>query len=288
MNGHRGADGQGNDAFLQKLANHRLLDAAEERGLVRRSQAGGAAATEQIVRLNCRLVLSIARQYCGLGIDLADLFQYGCIGLIKAVAKFDLRRPEKPRLSTYADWWIRSEIRKALRDHSRTIRLPARVADDVVALKRRRDGAARPKKRGERPGSAKTAAGRLEPERLKRAESAARLETISLDAWVNDEKTTTFLNFLSSPPADVIARIDLDRDRRRLARILTGLKPTHAAVIRGRFALDLTLDQTADLLEAEGVTAGRLSRERVRQIEVLALAELRAGFAEAGPAPKDR
>ncbi len=282
MHGHRGTNGQDNGSYLQKLTRHRLLDAAEERELIRRSQGGSAAASTDIVRLNCRLVVSIARQYSGLGIELDDLFQYGCIGLIKAVDKFDLDRPERPRLSTYADWWIRAEIRKALRDLSRTIRLPPRVADDVVALKRREAGPAAAKpRRGHRPG-AKAEAARLDPERLEEARRAAGLETVSLDSWVNDDRKTTLLSFLASKNAEPSETIDQGTASKALAAALGRLKPAWAAVIRCRFFLDLTLDQTADYLDAVRITATRLSRERVRQIESLALDAVRVGLAKAG------
>src|SRR5918998_208158 len=120
--------------YLGRIRDSKLLDAAEERDLSRRTHAGDGAARQRLIESNLRLVISIAKKYRGRGVPFEDLIQEGNAGLIRAVEKFD---PEMGnRFSTYATWWIRQAVTRALADHGRTVRLPAHVVDALYRLRR--------------------------------------------------------------------------------------------------------------------------------------------------------
>ena len=120
--------------YLGRVRGGRLLEAHEERDLSRRSHEGDAEARRQLIESNLRLVISIAKKYRGRGVPFEDLIQEGNAGLIRAVEKFD---PEMGnRFSTYATWWIRQAVTRAIADHSRTVRLPAHVVDSLYRLRR--------------------------------------------------------------------------------------------------------------------------------------------------------
>src|SRR3712207_4968625 len=120
--------------YLRRIRDGRLLDAGEERDLSRRAHEGDKVARRQLIESNLRLVISIAKKYRGRGVPFEDLIQEGNAGLIRAVEKFD---PEMGnRFSTYATWWIRQAVTRAIADHSRTVRLPAHVVDSLYRLRR--------------------------------------------------------------------------------------------------------------------------------------------------------
>src|SRR3712207_3329649 len=120
--------------YLSRVRDGRLLDAGEERDLSRRAHEGDLGARRRLIESNLRLVISIAKKYRGRGVPFEDLIQEGNAGLIRAVEKFD---PEMGnRFSTYATWWIRQAVTRAIADHSRTVRLPAHVVDSLYRLRR--------------------------------------------------------------------------------------------------------------------------------------------------------
>src|SRR3712207_6106199 len=120
--------------YLRRIRDGRLLDAGEERDLSRRAHEGDRIARRQLIESNLRLVISIAKKYRGRGVPFEDLIQEGNAGLIRAVEKFD---PEMGnRFSTYATWWIRQAVTRAIADHARTVRLPAHVVDSLYRLRR--------------------------------------------------------------------------------------------------------------------------------------------------------
>src|SRR6476660_8499708 len=122
--------------YVRQIGNGRLLTHAEERELARRKDEGDEVAKRQLIEANLRLVMSITRHYTRAGVPLLDLIQEGNLGLIRAVEKFDYRMGYK--LSTYATWWIRQSITRALADQGRTIRLPVHVAEQVRRMMRSR------------------------------------------------------------------------------------------------------------------------------------------------------
>ena len=119
--------GSGLELFLADISRHPLLSAAEEVALAKRVERGDLAAKEQMLNANLRLVVSIAKGYRGLGVPFLDLIQEGTLGLSRAVEKFDWRRGYK--FSTYAHWWIRQSVQRAVANHARTIRLPTHVVE---------------------------------------------------------------------------------------------------------------------------------------------------------------
>ena len=122
--------------YVRQMGNGRLLTPAEERELARRKDEGDEAAKQRLIECNLRLVMSITRNYATAGVPLLDLIQEGNLGLIRAVEKFDYRMGYK--LSTYATWWIRQAVTRALADQGRTIRLPVHVAEQVRRVMRSR------------------------------------------------------------------------------------------------------------------------------------------------------
>src|SRR5215218_4246970 len=126
--------------YVRQIGDGRLLNAAEERELARRKDEGDEDAKRKLIEANLRLVMSITRNYTRAGVPLLDLIQEGNLGLMRAVEKFDYRLGFK--LSTYATWWIKQSIQRALADQGRTIRLPMHVADQVRAVLRARRGLA--------------------------------------------------------------------------------------------------------------------------------------------------
>jgi RNA polymerase primary sigma factor len=120
--------------YLGRIRDHRLLNAAEERELSRRAREGDKEARKHLIEKNLRLVISIAKKYRGRGVLFEDLIQEGNAGLIKAVERFDPALGN--RFSTYATWWIRQAVTRAIADHARTVRLPAHVVDSLFRLRR--------------------------------------------------------------------------------------------------------------------------------------------------------
>src|SRR3954470_924737 len=120
--------------YLGRIRDHRLLNAAEERELSRRAREGDKEARKHLIEKNLRLVISIAKKYRGRGVLFEDLIQEGNAGLIKAVERFDPALGN--RFSTYATWWIRQAVTRAIADHARTVRLPSHVVDSLFRLRR--------------------------------------------------------------------------------------------------------------------------------------------------------
>lgn len=263
-------------------ASGKLLTFDEEQDLFRQIEAGRAAADEIepvpigdqkaveigqvawgiVIERNTRLVISIAKKYSGFGLDFPDRIQSGNIGLIKAVEKFDLRRGY--RFSTYATWWIRQAVTRAIADQGRTIRVPAHMSETGRRI-------AKVEKRllslnGERPDEQSLAAELEMPiERLRFIRDTLRTQR-SLD-WVLDDNGKTRAHYLpdekQSPEADAL-HAEL---RQRLDEVLATLTAREAKIIRLRFFEGLTL-------EVVGKRFG-LTRERIRQIEGVALRRLR-------------
>ena len=253
--------------YVRQIGDGRLLTAAEERELARRKDLGDEDAKRRLIECNLRLVMSITRRYTKAGVPLLDLIQEGNLGLIRAVEKFDYRMGYK--LSTYATWWIRQSVSRALADQGRTIRLPVHVAEQVRRVQRSRRQLAQKLNRD--PSIAEIAADsgfteeRVE-ELFELIEDPVSLETPVGDGesmvgdLIEDEKS-------ESPDGATAAHARTAE----LAAAIERLNPRMKHVVLRRFGLDGQPPQT---LEEVGREMG-ITRERVRQLETRALKELR-------------
>jgi RNA polymerase primary sigma factor len=247
--------------WVQQAARFPRLTPEEEQTLAYRMREGDEAARERLIQSNLRLVISVARHYTGRGLPLADLIQEGTIGLIRAVELF---RPEKgTRFSTYATWWIRHQIGRALQAQASVVRLPLHL---MKALRRVRQTAALLEQElGRRPTLHEVArhAG-MEVEQVSNLLNAVA-RPISLETPVGESEETILLDLLQEEQdLEFFTEIDL-------AHLLRVLNEKEQEVIRLRYGLGgtdpLTLDEVAQRMQ--------LSRERVRQLEARAISKLR-------------
>lgn len=224
-------------------------------------------ATRAMLEANLRLVLSIARKYMNRGIDLPDLVQDGCLGLMRAIEKFEYRRGFK--FSTYATWWIRQAVARAVADRSRTIRVPVHVGDQYQRVRRH---ALRFRQRtGRQATPAELAAETGFDEDKLRAVLALPAEPVSLDTPLPDADTGLVDLIEDQASASPFEQLADTRMRECVTSLLRSVTPAEADVLRRRFGLGGTEPDTYDAIAQD---AG-MSRERVRQIEKRALAALR-------------
>jgi RNA polymerase primary sigma factor len=253
--------------YVRQIGDGRLLTPQEERELARRKDAGDEAAKRRLIECNLRLVMSITRNYTKAGVPLLDLIQEGNLGLIRAVEKFDYKLGFK--LSTYATWWIRQAVTRALADQGRTIRLPVHVAEQTrKVLRARRILAQKLNRDPEIPEIAKESG--FTPERVQELLDLIE-DPVSLETPVGDGESVysdLIEDTKSDRPDDATAKILRSRE---LAGALRRLSPRMRRVLALRFGLDGESPQT---LEQVGLGLG-ITRERVRQLESRALRELR-------------
>src|SRR4051812_2909356 len=253
--------------YVRSIGGGPLLTRAEEADLARRKDAGDEAAKRRLIEANLRLVMSITRNYTKAGVPLLDLIQEGNLGLIRAVEKFDYRMGYK--LSTYATWWIRQAVTRALADQGRTIRLPVHVAEQVRRLLRSRRQLAQ--KLNREPTVTELAKESQLPEEKVRDLLELVEDPVSLDTPVGDGDSLygdMIEDIHSERPEAQTAR---NLRHRELAVALSTLNPRMRHVLALRFGLDGGLPKT---LEEVGSQLG-VTRERVRQLESRALRELR-------------
>ena len=253
--------------YVRAIGDGPLLTPSEERELARRKDEGDEDAKKKLIESNLRLVMSITRNYTKAGVPLLDLIQEGNLGLIRAVEKFDYKMGYK--LSTYATWWIRQAVTRALADQGRTIRLPVHVADQVRRLMRARRQLAQKLNREPTEEELARESG-FTPQRVQELLDLVE-DPVSLETPVGDGE---------SMYADLIEDVNADRPddqtanklrRTELAEALLRLNPRMQRVLALRFGLDGEHPQT---LEEVGTGLG-ITRERVRQLESRALRELR-------------
>jgi RNA polymerase primary sigma factor len=254
--------------FLKDIGKVPLLTAAQEVELSKRIERGEHAAKQAMVEANLRLVVSIAKRYRNQGLPFLDLIQEGTIGLVRAAEKFDWRKGFK--FSTYATWWIRQAVARAIADKGRTIRMPVHVVEKLNKINR-----AERKLRAElarEPTSEEIARDLdLTVEEIEQIKRSAQTP-VSLEKPVGDEEESEFGHFLtdeSEPLPDEAAEVSLRRDA--LRSILDALSPRERQVLEMRYGLDGQQPRTLD----EVGRAFNVTRERIRQIEHQSLKKLR-------------
>ena len=254
--------------YLKEIGQIPLLTAEEELALAKRVSEGDEKAKKQLTEANLRLVVSIAKKYSGRGLHILDLIQEGNTGLIRAVDKFDYTKGNK--FSTYATWWIRQAITRAIADQARTIRVPVHMVE--VINKATRCNRNLVQELGREPTLEEIADElNLPIEKIIEANRTAA-DTLSLDTPVGDEEDTTIGSFVEDDntpgPADATSNTLLSE---ALAEILDTLTEREADVLKMRFGM---YDGRTHTLEEVGQIFG-VTRERIRQIENKAIRKLR-------------
>ena len=267
-----GADGVAIDdpvrMYLKEIGKVPLLSAAEEIEIAKRMAEGDQEAKRQLAEANLRLVVSVAKRYVGRGMLFLDLIQEGNLGLIKAVEKFDYRKGYK--FSTYATWWIRQAITRAIADQARTIRIPVHMVETINKLIRVNRQLLQEYGREPRPDEIAREMG-ISEDKVREIIKVAQ-EPVSLETPIGEEEDSHLGDFIpdddAPAPAEVAAFTLL---KEQLMEVLDTLTPREEKVLRLRFGLD---DGKARTLEEVG-REFNVTRERIRQIEAKALRKLR-------------
>jgi RNA polymerase primary sigma factor len=254
--------------YVRQIGDGRLLTPAEERELARRKDLGDEWAKRRLIECNLRLVMSITRNYTKAGVPLLDLIQEGNLGLIRAVEKFDYKMGYK--LSTYATWWIRQAVTRALADQGRTIRLPVHVAEQVRRAQRSRRQLAQKLNRDPSVDEIAADSG-FTAERVQELFDLVE-DTVSLETPVGDGESMVADLIEDEKSESPDGATAANARSVELAEAIERLNPRMRHVVLRRFGLDGNPPQT---LEEVGQELG-ITRERVRQLETRALKELRA------------
>lgn len=254
--------------YLKEIGRVPLLSSEEEIELAIRIGEGDVAAKQRLSEANLRLVVSIAKRYLGRGMSFLDLIQEGNLGLIKAVEKFDYTKGFK--FSTYATWWIRQAITRAIADQARTIRIPVHMVETINKVKKIQSQLLH--QNGHEPSADEIAAEIDMPVDKVREIMRVAQEPVSLETPIGEEEDSHLGDFIpdneAPAPADAASHTML---REQLSDVLSTLTPREEKVLRLRFGLE---DGRSRTLEEVGKEFN-VTRERIRQIEAKALRKLR-------------
>lgn len=255
-------------AYLKSIGNHPRLTFEQEKDLSVKALAGDRNAVNTLVECNLLLVVSVAKKYYGCGLPLLDLIQEGNLGLIKAAEKYDGSKGF--RFSTYATYWIRQSISRALGDQSRTIRIPANMVELLSKVKKAT--AELTQKFGRTPSDKEIAAHLgVELDKVQTVMDMAQATT-SLDTPIDDEGETSMGDLIADHTAEnPIANMIKEANSQIIASVFDTLAPREAEILRMRFGINAMKAMT---LEEVGQHYG-LTRERIRQIENKAIRKLR-------------
>jgi len=264
------AEGQITDPvrmYLKEIGRINLLTGAEEVDLAQRNEKGDPKAKERLINSNLRLVVSIAKKYVGRGLTLLDLIEEGNIGLMRAVEKFDWRKGYK--FSTYATWWIRQAITRAIADQARTIRIPVHMVETINRFIR--TSRKLMQELGREPSPEEVAKiMEIDPEKVREIIKVSQ-EPTSLEAPVGEEKDSTLGDFIPDEEIRPEDQASAELLKAHLSEVLDTLNDREKKVLKLRFGLE---DGRQRTLEEVGREFG-VTRERIRQIEAKALRKLR-------------
>ncbi len=252
--------------FLRETGRHPLLTAAQEVELAKRVERGDMEAKQRMIQSNLRLVVSIAKKYRNQGLPFLDLIQEGALGLIRAVDKFDWRRGHK--FSTYATWWIRQAVDRALAEKARTIRMPGHIVERLKKMNRAERNL--PTRLGREPSLEEIAEEASLPIQQARQVRAAARAATSLDQPVSDQDDAVLGDLVASEELLPEELVELSLRSQALQQALAALGERERQVLALRYGLD---DDEPKTLEEIGRRLG-LTRERIRQIQVEALKRL--------------
>jgi RNA polymerase primary sigma factor len=259
--------------YLQEIGQFSLLTPQQEIELAKKIKKGDTAARERMINANLRLVVTIARDYANLGLPLLDLISEGNIGLTKAVERFEPTKGAK--LSTYAMWWIKQAIKRALANQSKTIRVPVHLADKLAKM--RRVSLRMSEELGREPTDDELAEEiGIDSDKITRLKSVG-IRPASLNAPIVDNDSTEFGDMIGDDEAQT--PFELLRDKNLLSEVdglLEALDPREKKIISQRFGLDGGKPKT---LEDVGKDFG-ITRERIRQLQNVALAKLRRALTQ--------
>jgi RNA polymerase primary sigma factor len=258
--------------YLGKIRGGRLLDAAEERELSRRSREGDKEARARLIESNLRLVISIAKKYRGRGVLFEDLIQEGNAGLIKAVERFDPSLGN--RFSTYATWWIRQAVTRAVADHARTVRLPAHVVDAVFRLRRAENELSIELGRDATEEELALRLG-TKPEEVRRLREVSQpIGSVNARIGTAAEEGAEMGDLLPDEVAgNEYTRVEIGQWEGTLREAVSSLPEREARILNMRHGLDGSRSCTLrEVSEALGI-----SQERARQVEIKALRTIRTG-----------
>jgi len=254
-------------SYLEKIKDIPVLTPKEERELARKIRKGDKEARKKMIEANLKLVVNIAKHYIGLGLPLTDLIAEGNLGLMRAVEKFNPRKGF--RFSTYAAWWIKQAITRAIIEQAKTIRIPVYLSEMISKIKKKKEEFCQ--KYGREPTLQELARRvKISKKKLERIE-ILMAKTASLEARIGEDKENEFVEVIKNEKAKTESEVERFLKHQEILELMEVLTPREREILDLRFGLKTQTPQTlAEVAKKLGI-----SRERVRQIEERALEKLK-------------